>query len=75
MARVGLHVSEAYRLLPPTLKQYQTRYSLDSPLAFPRRALLYRRLLAHHSAPVADMRRSAPTLIERRYKRSGSGCF
>jgi hypothetical protein len=37
--------------------------------------LLYRRLLAHHSAPVADMRRSAPTHIERRYKRSGSGCF
>ena len=27
----------------------------DSPLAFPRRVLLYRRVLAHHSAPAAVM--------------------
>jgi hypothetical protein len=44
-------------------------------LSFPRRVLLYRRLLDHHSAPAPVVRRSAPTLIERRYKRSGSGCF
>jgi hypothetical protein len=39
---------------------------------FPR---VYRLRLAHHRALAADMARSAPTLIERRYKRSGSGCF